>query len=118
MLSTRLPWILHSTGCTILCDRIWNHLRYCHKQTLKAKYESQHYDEEVHKRENWVKEAKRAWQSKQLSNSVLKYIYPSLHFLTALFDLCAAQAAGVNNDPDSPSFDLEAFLNQLSTVNQ
>ncbi|EFP74081.2 hypothetical protein PGT21_035999 [Puccinia graminis f. sp. tritici] len=66
-----------------------------HKQTLKSKYEDLHYQEEVHKRENWVKEAKRAWQSRQLSNS-----------------------AGVNNDPDSPSFDLEAFLNQLSTANQ
>ncbi|POW12760.1 hypothetical protein PSTT_04404 [Puccinia striiformis] len=110
------------SALSTLYDTLRSHLESStvlfHKQTLKAKYESQHYDEEVHKRENWVKEAKRAWQSKQLSNSVLKYIYPSLHFLTALFDLCAAQAAGVNNDPDSPSFDLEAFLNQLSTVNQ
>ncbi|OAV90532.1 hypothetical protein PTTG_02612 [Puccinia triticina 1-1 BBBD Race 1] len=66
-----------------------------HKQTLKSKYENLHYEEEVHKRENWVKEAKRAWQSRQLTNS-----------------------AGINNDPDSPSFDLEAFLNQLATANQ
>lgn len=65
-----------------------------HKQTLKSKYENLHYQEEVHKREHWVNEAKRLWQSRQLVNS-----------------------AGANNDPDSPSFDLEAFLNQLATAN-
>ncbi|PLW15974.1 hypothetical protein PCANC_05958 [Puccinia coronata f. sp. avenae] len=66
-----------------------------HKRTLKTKYENLHYQEEVQKRENWVKEAKQLWRSRQLSNST-----------------------AANNDPDSPSFDLEAFLNQLATVNQ
>ncbi|KNZ54022.1 uncharacterized protein VP01_3071g3 [Puccinia sorghi] len=40
-----------------------------HKQTLKSKYENLHYQEEIHKRENWVREAKQIWQSRQLSNS-------------------------------------------------
>ncbi|MBW0506116.1 hypothetical protein O181_045831 [Austropuccinia psidii MF-1] len=67
-----------------------------HRRSLQSQHDKHQYQAEVHKREVWVEEAKKAWKSQQLAK------------LTG---------GSVVTDPESPSFDLEAFLNQLATTN-
>ncbi|CAH7666704.1 hypothetical protein BY996DRAFT_4584554 [Phakopsora pachyrhizi] len=68
---------------------------FVHRKSLKSKNDRQHYLAEIKKREQWIDQARKEWQLKQ---QILR--------------------SGGNNaitDPNHPSFDLEAYLNQLAT---
>ncbi|KAG0146902.1 hypothetical protein CROQUDRAFT_656699 [Cronartium quercuum f. sp. fusiforme G11] len=66
-----------------------------HRRSLQTLKNNHQFSEEVHKREAWVDQAKQAWQRRQLQTS---------------------NQSNALTDPDSPLFDLEAFLTQLSTT--
>ncbi|ORY82409.1 ATP synthase E chain-domain-containing protein [Leucosporidium creatinivorum] len=60
-----------------------------HRQTLQAKFDANAASQEVHKREQWLAEAKKAWAAKTAKND------------------------GLITDPDAPGFDLEKVLLSL-----
>ncbi|GAA5884530.1 hypothetical protein JCM6882_005289 [Rhodosporidiobolus microsporus] len=57
-----------------------------HRQTLQAKFDKEAAEKEIHLRQHWIEEAKKAWANKQKSDNSLI------------------------TDPDAPGFDLEAVL--------
>ncbi|KDE04777.1 hypothetical protein MVLG_04831 [Microbotryum lychnidis-dioicae p1A1 Lamole] len=62
---------------------------FVHRRTLQAQFDSDAARQELHKREQWLEQAKKAWQAKVTKND------------------------GLITDPDAPGFDLEAVLKSL-----
>ncbi|BGP14560.1 hypothetical protein JCM10213_001909 [Rhodosporidiobolus nylandii] len=57
-----------------------------HRQTLQSQFDQQAAEKEIHLRQHWLEEAKKAWAQKQKSDNSLV------------------------TDPDAPGFDLEKVL--------